>query len=531
MKDWRLIQKYVEEDSQAAFADLVRRYTDLVYCTCLRELGEPPLAEEAAQAVFLVLAQKARSFRSGTTLPSWLFQTALLTSKNVRRQEARRRQREERAALTMEQTTQSGPQGWEEVEPLLNEALQSLSSAQRDLVIQRFFEDKPLAEIGGALGVTEDAARMRINRALEKLRCYFTSRNVALSTAALAALLPQAVRPAPARCAEAILRACLPPSDPSVQTIAQGAIHTMNMTRLKLQLGAAALVAVLSLGTAGAVRVTTQARHGAVRITTQGKARIIATERQQGQTQALAVLNQMYATYAAMHSFQCDVANRTTDSVEQVGSYKIERPYKIHLERVTLINTPKLSGRALAISDGNNLYVTCTEDGGLADRYAKLPLSHSDRDLLWDFGGLPAQGNGLDRGILGVAFGERIRPYSNMMPPEYSVGKPTMIDPPGMQARMADVVVARLPYRAGTPARNWKDAAEVVTFYIGQSDHLLCMLTDADPISPTAWSTRTETYNTVQVNPKLKPSDFVFTPPPGSKEVRDTSELFPGGRI
>ena len=76
MHDWRLLRKYAEDDSQAAFAALVRRYTDLVYCTCLRELGDPSLAEDATQAVFLVLARKTASLQRGATLSSWLFQNS-----------------------------------------------------------------------------------------------------------------------------------------------------------------------------------------------------------------------------------------------------------------------------------------------------------------------------------------------------------------------------------------------------------------------------------------------------------------------
>ena len=70
--DWQLIKMYVGEDRQAAFDALVRRHMDLVYCTCLRELGEPPPAEDAAQAVFLILAREAPSLRLGTMLSSWL---------------------------------------------------------------------------------------------------------------------------------------------------------------------------------------------------------------------------------------------------------------------------------------------------------------------------------------------------------------------------------------------------------------------------------------------------------------------------
>ena len=216
--DWQLIRKYVQEDAQVAFSVLIRRHLDLVYCTCLRELGEAALAEDATQAVFLILAQKARSFRPGTTLSSWLFQTALLTCKNVSRRERRRLAREERLVVEMEHAATPQPSLWSDLEPLLNDALRALPDAQRGLILERFLEGRPLAEIGDARGISEDAARMRLNRALERLRRFFARRNVLLSAAALAALLPQAVHPAPAHCAEALLRpgfapAAVPASD------------------------------------------------------------------------------------------------------------------------------------------------------------------------------------------------------------------------------------------------------------------------------------------------------------------------------
>jgi len=513
--DWQLIKRHVqrhtEADAQAAFGALVHRHMDMVYGTCLRALGEPALAEDAAQAVFLILARKAPAFRPGTTLPSWLFQTALLTANNVRRRERRRQAREQKVVAEMaSETPQAPPPGWADMEPLLNDALASLPPAQRGLVLERFLEGRPLAEIGAALGVSEDAARMRLNRALDRLRRFFAIQGVALSAAALAALLPLAVRPAPARCAEALLRSAHPP----VQTIAQGVIRTMNLKRLSLHLGAAALVAVLSIGTTSAVRVHTRA-----------EARAAVAAKQEDQARALAVLNRMYATYTAMHSFRCNVADRTPDGLEQVGSYEIERPDRIRFERATLINTPALSGKALVVSDGSNLFATCTENGAFADRYAKVPLSHSESDDLWAFGGIPGQGYGGDRGMPGVALGQRLLPYTHTEPPQYSLGKPMLLDAPGVRARMVDVVIARLPYLP-----RWKGAGEVVTFYIGQSDHLLCMLTDAQAINLTAWSTRTETYSSIQVNPKLPASDFVFTPPPGTHEVHNTLDLFPNGR-
>lgn len=214
-----LLHRFVRQERQAAFSQLVARHSRLVYSTCLRDTQNPAVAEDAAQAVFLILARRAPAFRPGTTLPSWLFQTALLTANNVRRRERRRQAREQKVVAEMASDLHQAPPppGWGDVEPLLNDALASLPPAQRGLVLERFLEERPLAEIGASLGVSEDAARMRLNRALDRLRRFFAKRGVTLSAAGLAALLPLAVRPAPARCAEAILR----PAQPPVQTIAQ----------------------------------------------------------------------------------------------------------------------------------------------------------------------------------------------------------------------------------------------------------------------------------------------------------------------
>ncbi len=356
MTDWQLLRKFRDENSQAAFAEICRRYTALVYRVCQRELGETSLAEDAAQAVFLLLARKAprlKQSRAVGTLAPWLFQSALLTAKNLRRQEQRRQAHELEAAQMQMQHSREQPE-WAEVEPLLNDALQALPPRQRSLLIERFFQGRPLAEIGAGLGVSEDAARMRVNRALDRLRRWFAARNVALSAGALAALLPLAVRPAPAHAAAMISRLTLPVNAGTPAFIlAQGVFHTMYLNRLRLQLGAAALVAVFVLGTAGAVRVTTQM-----------KARRVAAERQENEAQALAVLNQMYATYAAMHSFKCSVTSREDPlGTAQDADYEIEYPNKIRFKRFTLLDAT-MSGQATAVSDGSNLYVTCTEAGG-----------------------------------------------------------------------------------------------------------------------------------------------------------------------
>ncbi len=540
MTDWQLLRKFTQDNSQAAFAELCRRHTSLVYRVCQRELGETSLAEDAAQAVFLLLARKApglKPSRADVSLSPWLFQAAILTSRNARRQEQRRQARELEAAYMQTQHPAGAPE-WTEVEPLLNDALQALPSGQRTLIFERFFQERSLAEIGAGQGISEDAARMRVNRALDRLRCWFAARNIALSAAALAALLPLAVRPAPAHTAEAVARLMLPTSGGTpASTLAQGVFHTMNLNRLRLQLGAAALVAVFVLGTAGAVRVTTQM-----------KARRVAAAQQQNQAQALAVLNQMYAAYAAMHSFKCSVTTRenaSNASVATDANYEIERPNKIRFSRSTLMRD--MSGQALAVSDGAYLYTTCTESNGTAhgaaDRYAKQQVRfvgppNVPQDLSpWfaSFGGIDfSDGVEPDAGMPDVALGVRLHSigsYSQMLPPVYSLGPSVVQDLQGTPGPASyDVVIAQIPYAPGVKNRDWPGAAVIVTYYIGQRDHLLHKLTASDPLSQKDLDTRTETYDSIKVNPKLPASDFVFTPPPGSHEVTNTSDLFPGGR-
>ena len=544
--DWQLLQNFADDRSQAAFSELTQRYTNLVYRVCLRELGDTGLAEDAAQAVFLLLARKAptlRPSRAGFTLSSWLFQTALLTARNVRRSE-----REQEAAQMQATFSDDPPQGWSDIQPLLNDALHALPPGQRTLIMAWFFEDRPLAEIGAGLGVSEDAARMRVNRALDRLRRFFAKRNVALSAAALAALLPNAVHPAPAHAADLLARLPLPntgdPSAPThAQTIAQGAIHTMKLHRLRLQLGATAVVAVFVLGTAGAVRVTSQRKAQAVR-----------AEQQQSAAQALAIMNQMYTTYAAMKSFKCSVTSREEPlGTAQDAEYEIERPNKICFRRATLLGV-EMSGKAQAVSDGKNLYVTCTESGGangsgLADRYAKVPLvwRPATQTPDWgayftDFGGLASWGTEPTAGMPAAAFGGDRSNDIAFTGTDYALGQPVTMSPPminehNVPASIADVVIVTKHIRQGATVREGvidfktgEDVPSTITYYIGQRDHLLYKLTASYSVGSTWTDTRTETYADQDINPNLPTSDFVFTPPPGSHEVRNTSDLFSGGR-
>ncbi|HEY0549069.1 MAG TPA: sigma-70 family RNA polymerase sigma factor, partial [Verrucomicrobiae bacterium] len=197
--DSELLTAYCEDGCEAAFKILLERHVGLVYSAGLRQVRDAQLAEDVTQAVFGVLARKARSLRSRTILSGWLFRTTRFIAARAVRNEQRRRAREQEAALMetlhLEAETENP---WIEISPCLDAALADLKETDRNAILLRFFEKRDYKQLGRALGLSDDAAQKRVARALEKLRDFLTRHGIALSVAALAgALTENAVQAAP----------------------------------------------------------------------------------------------------------------------------------------------------------------------------------------------------------------------------------------------------------------------------------------------------------------------------------------------
>lgn len=207
MEDWQQLREYLENGSEAAFAALVNRHLGLVYSVALRKLGNPEDAQEVAQSVFYDLARKARKLRSDTVIVGWLHRAAWLASLHYWRTEHRRRQREQQAALM--NTSDPAPENsWQQVAAHLDEALTQMDEQERLGILLRFFQGKSFRQVGDTLGVNEDAARMRINRALEKLHALLIQKGVSCSLSVLGALLAdQAVQAVPLEISQSVLNA------------------------------------------------------------------------------------------------------------------------------------------------------------------------------------------------------------------------------------------------------------------------------------------------------------------------------------
>jgi RNA polymerase sigma factor (sigma-70 family) len=189
MDDWQLLREYAERHSESAFRNLVERHLNLVHAAALRQVRDPPLAEEVTQAVFILLARKAGSFRSGIVLPGWLFRTTRFVAARALRSEQRRQRREQEAVLMQQLSTPDD--AWPRVAPVLDEALEQLGETDRNAVILRFLQDRNLRDVGVTLGVSEEAAKKRVSRAIEKLRAFFAGRGFHVSGGVLAAVLAE----------------------------------------------------------------------------------------------------------------------------------------------------------------------------------------------------------------------------------------------------------------------------------------------------------------------------------------------------
>jgi uncharacterized protein (TIGR03435 family) len=234
--DHQLLGEFARTESEPAFAELVARYVNLVYSTALRFTGNAHHAEEIAQAVFIILARKAAGLSSRVVLSGWLYQTTRLTAANFMKGEIRRQQREQEVYM-QSLSNESNDAAWQEIAPLLDEAMGRLGKTDRDAVVLRFFENKNSAEIGAVLRMNEESARRRVNRALEKLRKFFTKRGVNSTTAIIASQISaNSVGVAPVGLAKTISAGAVAKgaaASTSTLTLVKGAMKLMAWTKVQ----------------------------------------------------------------------------------------------------------------------------------------------------------------------------------------------------------------------------------------------------------------------------------------------------------
>ena len=246
LNDAELLSAYARQHSEEAFSALVERHVALVHSAAMRQVQNSHLAQEITQAVFIILAQKARTLNERTVLAGWLCRTAHFVARNALKTEFRRQHREQEAYM-QSLSNEPDAEAWPQMSPLLDEAVAQLNDVDRNAVVLRFYQQKPLTEVGHLLGVDPDTAQKRVTRAVDKLRKFFSKRGVALSAVVIiGAISTNSIQAAPVGlAASAVAAAHGSAASASTVTLVKGALKLMAWTKMKtgLVIGAALLLA------------------------------------------------------------------------------------------------------------------------------------------------------------------------------------------------------------------------------------------------------------------------------------------------
>jgi len=245
--DLTLLRRYVEECSEVSFTEIVQRRVSLVYHAALRQTNDKTLAEDVTQKVFTDLARKAGSLPGRSAISGWLYTSTRFAATKAERT-GRRRQNRDQEAYKLNELPHDSPtaDAWAQLRPIIDESMHALDERDHEAILLRFFEGKPFAEVGAKLSMSEDTARVRVSRALEKLHGLLMKREVSSTSAALGlALGTQAAVSAPGGLAVTVAGTAL-----AGATTAIGMTFLGSLITSKLFVSGLGITACVALGAA-----------------------------------------------------------------------------------------------------------------------------------------------------------------------------------------------------------------------------------------------------------------------------------------
>jgi len=241
--DADLLKAYVLQGSQDAFREIVNRHGGLVFSICRRKLGDSHLAEDASQTVFATFVAKAAQLEAGP-LDGLLAKLALRTCKDICRSRSTRKAHELRLQEAFR--LMHLPDEPDSRLAALNKVLEQMRETYRDVVMLRYIEQMDVEAVGQALGLSVDAVKKRLVRALAYLRERMEAQGFMLSLSVTAGLLRGLHFPPPPGLAEGILSSNCGSRSPIAHPSRRAPLFVQTAREL-IPLSVAAAIAVAAL--------------------------------------------------------------------------------------------------------------------------------------------------------------------------------------------------------------------------------------------------------------------------------------------
>ena len=257
--DGQLLESFVSQQDEAAFAVLVRRHGPMVLGACRRVLSNHHDAEDAFQATFLILVRKADSIVPQGMVANWLYGVAYRTALKARTILAKQRVRERQVKEMPEPEAAEADHCWRDLRPLLDQELSQLPDKYRLAVVLCDLEGKTGKETARQLGCPEGTVSSRLARGRTMLAKRLTRHGLVLSGGSLAvALAGKASACVPTAVVSSTIRAAsLFAAGKAVATglisanataLTEGVLRAMLLTKLKIATAVLLAVGVLGAG-------------------------------------------------------------------------------------------------------------------------------------------------------------------------------------------------------------------------------------------------------------------------------------------